>query len=134
MDLVREVICLDPGTTKNDDGKVFILEGELLETLMKQKEIRDIQYPDCPYGFFINGRKIRDFRKTWYTACKKAGVSGKVLHDFRRTTARDMVRAGIPKRVAMTISGHKTRSVFERYNIVSQEDLRQASSKLNHFY
>lgn len=133
VDLVREVIWLDPGTTKNDDGKVFILEGELLDALTKQKEIRDIHYPDCPYVFFINGRKIRDFRKAWYTACKKAGVSGKVLHDFRRTAARDMVRAGIPERVAMTITGHKTRSVFERYNIVSQNDLREAAYKRSEY-
>lgn len=63
-------------------------------------------------------------------ACRPAGLSGKILHDFRRTAVRNMVRSRVPERVAMEISGHRTRDVFQRYNIVSGNELRDAARKL----
>ena len=76
------------------------------------------------------GTQRRDFRKAWKTACAATGYAGMLRHDFRRTAVRNMVNWSISERVAMTITGHKTRAVFDRYHIVSPADLREAARKL----
>jgi integrase len=76
-------------------------------------------------------KPFKSYRKSWKTACRKAGLPGRIPHDFRRTAVRNLVRAGVPEAVAMKMTGHKTRSVFERYNIVSQGDLNDAARKLD---
>ena len=85
----------------------------------------------CPWVFHRDVKPIKSFVKTWQTACRKAGCPGRIPHDFRRTAVRNLVRPGVPERVAMQLTGHKTRSVFERYNIVSDGDLRTAAARLN---
>jgi hypothetical protein len=79
----------------------------------------------------VKGKRITTFIKAFRPACTKAGCPGRIPHDLRPTAVRNLVRAGIPERVAMQMTGHKTRSVFERYNIVSECDLVKAAKKLN---
>jgi integrase len=153
VDLRAATIRLDPGQTKNDDGRLVYLTPELKMLLTVQVDrvmaLMRARSTVIPYLFphlkgRFQGQRIRDFRKTWATACKRAGLAvtveenGKkvirplfIRHDFRRTAVRNMVNAGIPERVAMTVTGHKTRAVFDRYHIVSPADLQEASRKLS---
>jgi hypothetical protein len=81
---------------------------------------------DSELIFHRSGRPIGDFRKRWLHACRAAGVEGRLLYDLRRTAVRNMVRAGVDPAIAMKISGHRTRAVFDRYNIVDERDVRDA--------
>ncbi len=127
VDLKQGVVRLDPGETKNDEARMLYMDEELWKEMRVLHSKRRL---GCPYVFQRNGVPIRDFRDSWDTACTRAKVDGRFLHDFRRTAVRNMVRAGVPEGVAMKITGHKTRSVFDRYNIVSDEDLKDAARKL----
>lgn len=79
--------------------------------------------------FHRDGEPVGDFRKAWDTACHTAGVPDKLFHDLRRTAAPNMIRAGVPERAAMAVTGHFTSSMFDRYNSVSEDDLRMAAQK-----
>ena len=136
MNLSRPIIRLEPGETKNDDAREFVPVPELLKVLAMQKAVRDQLYPGCPWVFFRKGKPIRDFRGAWESACNavglvdEAGEKTKIPHDLRRTGVRNLIRAGVSERVAMRISGHRSRSVFDRYNITSDRDLQDAARKL----
>ena len=135
VDFTAGTVRLDPGTIKNREGRVFpftaypraLLNAQLEDTRRLERERGVI----CPAVFHRDGVPIRYFRRAWRTACKGAGCPGLIPHDFRRTAVRNLARAGVPERVAMTMTGHKTRSVFERYNIVSQGDLMDAAKRLD---
>ena len=127
VDLRGRVVHLRPEISKNKDGRILPLSGELLEIMNRAHAHRR---PDCPFVFHRDGEPIGDFRKAWSAACRVAGLNPILVHDLRRTAVRNMVRAGIPDRVAMTLSGHKTRSIFDRYNIVSEADLLSATERL----
>jgi len=135
VDFEAGTVRLDPGTTKNGKGRVFIMTGELRAVLTAQQAYTEKVQRErgciVPWVFHRDGERIRDFRRAWETACKRAGCPGRLVHDFRRTAVRNTVRAGVPERVAMELSGHKTRAVFERYNIVSEGDLLDAARKLD---
>jgi integrase len=157
MDLHEGTARLDPGETKNEEGRILYMNKELMEEMRAVHRKRQL---GCPYVFHRNGEPIKGFRKAWVSACIKIGlceplrdehgnpilikgrksgekivkVPTKIFHDFRRTAIRDMVRAGVSERVAMKISGHKTRNVFDRYNIVSDQDLRDAAWKKQAYF
>lgn len=128
VDLKRGAVRFEPSNTKNRQARTVYLTGEWLVPF---KEAKKRQVLGCDLVFHNNGKPIKDFRVAWKNACEAASVPDLLFHDLRRTAVRNMDRAGIPERVAMQISGHKTRSVFDRYNIVSERDLQEAAVKLD---
>ncbi|MDX2501395.1 MAG: site-specific integrase [Deltaproteobacteria bacterium] len=131
VDRTLGIVRLEVGETKNDEGRTVYLDDELKEIMDLQWQLRKKTATILPYIFFNNDNtdRIKRFDKAWKRACKDAKIGIRLFHDFRRTAVRNMVRSGVPERVAMMISGHKTRSVFDRYNIVSDEDLKLAAQK-----
>ncbi|MGB5177059.1 MAG: site-specific integrase, partial [Thermoanaerobaculia bacterium] len=134
VDRDAKTIRLEPGTTKNREARLpYGLLPELEKVIELQWSERKRLVGEgrlVPWVFHRNGEQMRGFRKAWTSACKAAGVRGKLLHDLRRTAVRNLVRKGVPDTVAMQITGHKTRSVFDRYNVSSEGDLREALGKL----
>jgi integrase len=136
VDFTAGNVRLEPGTTKNREARQFPFTIELRTILEGQKVKSDALAKHgkiCPWVFNRNGKHLGEFKHSWKAACIKAGLPGRLMHDFRRTAVRNLVRAGVPERVAMKLTGHKTRSVFERYNIVSEGDLKDAAARLDQF-
>lgn len=111
-------------TSKDGQGRVLPLEGELWNLIERRWTARTVKQKDgttkiSEFVFHRGGEPIVDFRKVWDEAFKKAKTGRRLFHDLRRTAVRNMVRAGVPQSVAMTISGHKTASMFQRYNVTS---------------
>jgi integrase len=135
VDRAAGVVRLDPGATKNGEGRVLpYAEHEELAALFdaQWREHERLKEADkiCPFVFHRYADRIRSFRGAWTAACDTAGCPGRIPHDFRRSAVRNLVRAGIPENTAMQLTGHKTRSIFDRYHIVSEPDLRAAVAKL----
>lgn len=135
VDLERGLLRLEPGTTKNRRARLIPLAKEVTEALWQWKQRTLHHYPSCPWVCHYRGRRLLAVpKKTWKKACARVGLTGKLFHDLRRTAIRNMVRAGVSERVAMTISGHCTRSVFDRYGIVTHRDLKDAVQSLENAF
>jgi integrase len=136
-DVHGDEIRLRPENSKNGCGRTVAIAGELAELIDRRKEARKIKTQAgvviADLVFHHNGHAIVDIRKSWATACRLAGAQGRRFHDLRRTSVRNMVRAGVPEVVAMSLSGHKTRSVFDRYNITSGRDQQQAMERMQSY-
>jgi integrase len=119
---------------KNKRHRTIPIYGDMLPALQAQKAERDEKYPDLDWVFHDGtGQRLKTFYKAWASACKRAKMDDQLFHDLRRSAVRNMVRAEIPEKVAMAISGHKTRHVFDRYNIVVEKDLADAGAKLTQY-
>jgi integrase len=131
--------------TKNKKAHTIYMNDPLFDIIKKRFSQRNL---GCPYVFHRSGHQLKDFRVIWNKACRDAGLGygyrtskgyvekwekqynpGPTFHDFRRTAVRNLIKSGVPEKMAMKITGHKTRSVFDRYNIVTSEDLKWAAQK-----
>lgn len=130
--------------TKTGQPRVALMGGDLYYVLRDWREMT--KSSPCSTVCSLNERPLRSIRTAWQTACVRSGLGrwlnpdgaevgnrkyrGALIHDFRRTAVSRMEDAGIPRKVAMAISGHKTDSVYRRYHIVRTEDLAKAGRQL----
>jgi hypothetical protein len=154
VDLTADTLGIDPGETKNDNGRVVSLTPALRMALAaqlervrelgrQQKRIITCLFPHFP-GPHINPRLVgtrrKDFRKAWLSACVAAGLgtvdpatrvkrTDRLRHDFRRTAVRNMEQANVPRSTATRITGHRSEAVYKRYAIVSSADLKDANTR-----
>ena len=134
VNLVEGKISLTPLQTKTKTPRVVYLVPDLKKVLIEARRRMDATYSGCSWVCQREGKQVREIKKSWRRACRRVGLEGRLIHDFRRTAVRNMVRAGVPEIVAMAISGHRTRSVFDRYNIVDEADLKVATNQVkDHF-
>jgi integrase len=139
VDFAGGVVRLEPGTTKNDEGRIYPFKAspELLNLLTRQRQLTSAVERETghivPWVFHRRGKPIRSFHGSWRQACREANCPGRFVHDLRRTAVREMERAGVPRSVAMKLSGHKTESIYRRYAIVSEADLAEGVSRRARF-
>jgi integrase len=127
VDFESGEIRLHPGTTKNKQGRVFPMNADLRRILEARQALKKDKQK---LVFTRKGDPIVSMHKAFKAACKEAGAGYQKLHNLRRSAIRQMVRKGISETVAMKLSGHKTMSVFRRYDITSTQDLRDAAQRL----
>jgi integrase len=124
-----QIVLPSTSSTKRRRDRGLPLVGELADLIERRWQARVVGASLCPWVFHRGGRQIRDWRQAWKKACEAAGVAGKIPHDFRRTAVRNMENAGVSRKVAKSITGHVTDSVYERYHIVTTDDQRVGLEK-----
>lgn len=162
-DVEDNTIRLRGENAKNRNPRCVVLAGELKGILERRQQERLVDGVLTSLVFHRKGEPIGEFKRSWSTACVAAGLgamtcpkcgepgkegqltrclrckkqrtyTGRIFHDFRRTAARNLVRAGVSERTCMEILGHRTRSMFDRYNITSEKDLAEAMERLEKFH
>jgi integrase len=130
VDFDANLIHLNARQTKGKAARSLPIYGEMERWLRKQLEGRS---PECQWVFYHRGKPVGAQLRGWHEACERAELTGLLFHDLRRSAVRNMKRAGVQDKVAMQISGHKTRSVFDRYNIIDESDIGDAAKKLDEY-
>jgi len=136
VDWKAGTLRLEVGTTKNDEGRTFPFRAlPALEQLLREqhdytKQVQRERGAMVPQVFHHDGAPIRDFHDAWERARTRAGLPGRLIHDLRRTAVRNLERAGVPRSVAMKVTGHKTESIYLRYAIVNEADIAEGLGKL----
>ena len=123
-------IRLKPDQNKARTVRVLALEGELAALIERRWRARRTGFQLPELVFHRAGNPLGNFRETWLKACRKAGLGHRMFHSLRRSAARNMSLQGIPEKVIMSITGHKTRVMFDRYNIISESDQRAYAKRL----
>lgn len=131
VDSESSVIRLAVSQTKGKKARVLPIYGDMSRWLESQRESAPAGNPWVFHG--ERNHPISNHLNGWVEACERAGLAGLLFHDLRRSAVRNMKRAGIQDKVAMEISGHRTRSVFDRYNIVDEGDVANAAEKLEQY-
>lgn len=109
------IVRLGGGETKSDDAGTIYPDSEL-KTIIEGRWSARKNRLACVFLNKHGNERVKRFDKAWKKGCKDAKIGLRHFHDFRRTAVRNMIRSGVPVRVAMLISIHNTRSVLDRYN------------------
>jgi integrase len=129
-DVEDGVIRLRGENSKSREPRQVPIEDEIAAVIERRRAAQGIStgrtITMCELIFHRDGQPVREFRKSWKRACAAAGLGHMLFHDLRRSAVRNMVRGGVHQNTAMKISGHKTASMFRRYDITDETDLRQA--------
>jgi integrase len=130
-DVDGDRIILRGASAKNGCARTIPCVGELAELLERRRQRRAV---NCSLIFHRgDGHRVGQFRKSWLTACRLANCPDRLFHDLRRSAVRDMIRSKVPQTVARSISGHKTNSIFDRYNVTDDHDQREALQRMQQY-